>query len=40
MPTWDCRESDLDNDGDVDLTDFSAFAACFNGDSRAPACVP
>jgi aminopeptidase N len=28
---------DLDRDGDVDLTDFSAFQACFNGPNRPPA---
>lgn len=28
---------DFDGDGDVDLTDFGAFAACFNGPNRAPA---
>ncbi|MBN1491057.1 MAG: hypothetical protein JXA69_14175, partial [Phycisphaerae bacterium] len=29
--------SDLDQDGDVDLTDFSHFATCFNGPNRPPA---
>ncbi|MBN1489457.1 MAG: right-handed parallel beta-helix repeat-containing protein [Phycisphaerae bacterium] len=28
---------DFDFDGDVDLTDFGAFAACFNGPNRPPA---
>ncbi len=28
---------DLDNDGDVDLTDFAAFQTCFNGPNRPPA---
>ncbi|MBN1492115.1 MAG: SUMF1/EgtB/PvdO family nonheme iron enzyme [Phycisphaerae bacterium] len=31
--TW---SSDFDHDGDVDLTDFSGFAACFNGPNRLP----
>jgi hypothetical protein len=30
-------ESDFDGDGDVDLADFSAFQACFNGPNRPPA---
>ncbi|MBN1488954.1 MAG: SUMF1/EgtB/PvdO family nonheme iron enzyme [Phycisphaerae bacterium] len=29
---------DFDYDGDVDLTDFSVFASCFNGPNRPPAC--
>ena len=29
--------SDLDGDGDVDLTDFGQLQACFNGPNRAPA---
>ena len=28
---------DFDDDGDVDLGDFSAFQYCFNGPNRAPA---
>jgi len=35
----DCRSrapADFDDDGDVDLTDFTAFQACFNGPNRAP----
>jgi len=35
----DCRSrapADFDDDGDVDLTDFSAFQACFNGPNRKP----
>lgn len=28
--------SDVDYDGDVDLTDFAGFQACFNGPNRAP----
>jgi hypothetical protein len=27
---------DIDRDGDVDLTDFGAFQACFNGPNRSP----
>ncbi len=30
--------ADLDRDGDVDLADFNAFQACFNGANRTPAC--
>ncbi|MBN1488558.1 MAG: hypothetical protein JXA69_01470 [Phycisphaerae bacterium] len=30
-------DCDFDDDGDVDLTDFAAFSACFNGPNRAPA---
>ena len=30
-------DCDFDDDGDVDLTDFAEFAACFNGPNRAPA---
>jgi Concanavalin A-like lectin/glucanases superfamily len=29
--------TDFDNDGDVDLADFSHFQACFNGPNRSPA---
>jgi hypothetical protein len=29
--------ADFDGDGDVDLSDFSAFQACFNGPNRSPA---
>ena len=32
-----CVAADYDCDGDVDLTDFGAFSACFNGPNRAPA---
>ncbi|MBN1492190.1 MAG: family 10 glycosylhydrolase [Phycisphaerae bacterium] len=32
-----CVAADFDCDGDVDLTDFSAFQGCFNGPNRAPA---
>ncbi len=35
-----CIDADLDGDADVDLTDYSAFAACFNGPNRPPACTP
>ncbi|MBN1492116.1 MAG: SUMF1/EgtB/PvdO family nonheme iron enzyme [Phycisphaerae bacterium] len=31
--------ADFDDDGDVDLTDFSGFAACFNGPNRSPSSV-
>ena len=33
-----CTGADLDADGDVDLTDFGMFSACFNGPNRPPAC--
>lgn len=33
LPPW---PSDLDDDTDVDLADFSWFLACFNGPNRAP----
>ncbi len=38
-----CVASDFDEDGDVDLTDFGVFQACFNGPNRpyaSPSCVP
>ncbi len=34
----DAADADFDNDGDVDLNDFSTFQACFNGPNRPPAC--
>ncbi|MBN1489896.1 MAG: SUMF1/EgtB/PvdO family nonheme iron enzyme [Phycisphaerae bacterium] len=36
-PTLRAAATDFDEDGDVDLADFSLFAACFNGPNRAPA---
>ncbi len=30
---------DLDRDGDVDMSDFSVFQACFNGPNRPPGCA-
>ncbi|MGB9623496.1 MAG: hypothetical protein ACPMAQ_01405 [Phycisphaerae bacterium] len=35
-PTCSAVFGDADRDGDVDLADFGAFQACFNGPNRAP----
>ncbi len=32
-------KTDFDRDRDVDLGDFTMFAACFNGPNRPPACL-
>ncbi len=37
VTTVDAGLGDFDDDGDVDLTDFAGFQACFNGPNREPA---
>jgi len=37
-PAPNCSvDADFDNDGDVDLADFSVFQSCFNGPNQPPA---